>query len=516
MDVMSPDTFRLLGLCISFFVLFCAFFSAQNQISATLGTNGRLSLGLLYGSFAISAVLAPAILRGFKQVARACSALKTDEDLLRAESVGLVVGAMLYVPLLVACAFREQTAAQMIGSVLLGVGAGILWVSEGSLLNASCTESNRGRWSGIFWGSFMTGSAAGNFVTAFLLSGAGGFDVKSSTLFYIFAAVAAVSVLCFAVLVRPRGPSLPAAPASPLLLGNKADAAVDATASIEAGRERGNARVAPEEERTVAAPADESLLRDIRELLALFCKPQLLVLAPLLLFIGCENGFWSGANNGLIGGAWGAEKVALVCGTLAVFDITASVVAGAALDSCAVKCCGWGSRIVLVCGVASFAGGVAITVAVVRPAALAVAAGSDGDLPPLAFVAAALMGVGDGTMNTVTTTRLGQLAEDAHMLPVRTAFQFFQCVNVLMTGVTFALQANFPLEKSFVQIYVLGALAAAAAGFFALFARPVGAITAQTAAVAEEATVDAKAGGAADVAPLPADPMSAAGYAALA
>ena len=497
--MISDATRRLVGLCVSFFVLFCAFFSAQNEISATLGTNGRLSLGLLYGSFAISAVLAPAILRGFKQIARACSSASkgTDEDSLRAESVGLVVGAVLYTPLMVSCAFRGQTVAQMIGSVLVGIGAGILWVSEGSLLNASCTESNRGRWSGIFWGSFMSGSAVGNFVTAFLLSGVDGFDVKSSTLFYIFAAVTAFAALCFAILVRPRRPS---PPASALLLGNR----VGATASIEAGRESRAALVAPEEERAGApVPAEEeSLLRDIRELLAVVCKPQLLVLTPLLLFIGCENAFWSGANNGLIGGAWGAEKVALVCGTLALFDIAASVVAGALLDSCAARCCGWGSRIILVCGVASFAGGVAITIAVVRPAALAVAAGGDGGLPNLAFVAAVLMGIGDGTMNTVTTTRLGQLAEDARMLPVRTAFQYFQCVNVLMTGVTFALQANFPLEERNVQIYVLGGLAVAAAAFFVLFARPVSAIPARAAAAAEEATVDAHAKAAADVEPL--------------
>eukprot|EP00966_Prymnesium_polylepis_P231517 5356508-Prymnesium_polylepis.1 len=51
----DSDTHRLVGLCLSFFILFCSYFAAQNQVTPTLGDFGSLSLGLLYGTLAIVA-----------------------------------------------------------------------------------------------------------------------------------------------------------------------------------------------------------------------------------------------------------------------------------------------------------------------------------------------------------------------------------------------------------------------------------------------------------------------------
>ena len=51
----AADAVRLRGLCACFFVQFFAYFGAQNQITSALGSFGSLSLGLLYGSLAVSA-----------------------------------------------------------------------------------------------------------------------------------------------------------------------------------------------------------------------------------------------------------------------------------------------------------------------------------------------------------------------------------------------------------------------------------------------------------------------------
>ena len=494
----SADTHRLVGLCAAFFCLFFAFFAAQNQVSSTLGKYGTYSLSLLYGSFAISGIFAPAILRLLQRIATACCSSASSASSsssadggggrLVAETFGLVLGSALYAPFLAACSIVTLHWGQLVGSALLGVGAGILWVSQGSLLNASCTEANRGRWSGIFWACFMSGNACGNFVTALLIRYVAG--VSNSTVFLILAAVAALSSVLFAVLVRARpageSPSALSVATAASDVGFLSSDHDDKTESlllipVAAAVDEFESEL-HESASTSEVTTPDSLLNDVRELLAVFVKPDVLVLLPVLLFIGAENSFWSGAYNGILGDAWGAEAVALVSGTLAVADILASIAAGSFLDKFGKtqQCGGWGSRLLLLTGLGAFVGALAIIVFCVRPAATAMSVSSSP--PALAYVAGALMGCGDGIANTVITTRLGGLAEDALLLPRRTAFQFFQIFNVMMTCAGFFYMAQWPLGSSLVQVYILLTLIAASALLFALFARPVRSVAAVAAA----------------------------------
>jgi MFS family permease len=500
-DTMPSETTRLLGLCTSFFFLFFAFYGANNQVSSILGNFGTLSLGVLNGCFALSAVVAPAILRMLQRCVRS----RSDDPLL-GEVVGLTVGSVLYAPFIAACSSVSLHWGQMVGSALLGLAAGVLWVAQGSFLTALCTEANRGRWSGFFFASFMLGNAAGNFATAGLVSSD---SVSTSTLFLVLAGVAMFSSVCFGVLTPARAGH--AVELSGLMAqGNAAGGArgedyrmLDTEGNSSAGGgEKGKGWVVADGQGHghghggstggVNGEAGDSLRRDLCELAAVFGKPQLLVLAPLLLFIGCENAFWSGAFNGLVGDSWGARAVALVSGTLAVADTAAAIGAGVALDACEAHCPRWGPRAVLLLGVGAFCGGAALVVSSVRPLAAAVAAddaNSGGSAPAAAFCAAALMGLGDGVVNTVATARLGRLAEDEGLLPRRTAFQYFQCTNVLMTGVSFVYMQMWPLGASageapsapagagaggsLVQVWVLAVLAVLAAAAFTLFAQPV-------------------------------------------
>ena len=89
---------------------------------------------------------------------------------------------------------------------MLGVGAGLLWVAQGSLLTACTTDANRGRWSGIFWASFMGGNAAGNISSSALIDCLGGDKSAVSTMFVVMAAIAALSSLSFALLVKNGHP----------------------------------------------------------------------------------------------------------------------------------------------------------------------------------------------------------------------------------------------------------------------------------------------------------------------
>jgi len=354
-----------------------------------------------------------------------------------------------------------------IGSALIGLGAGILWVAQGSLLTACCSETDRGRWSGIFWASFMGGNAAGNFATAALESTDA---VSNSALFLVLAAVAACSSFCFAVLTQKHG--------------FMSSGRLWSSFSLDSCKSTDKAELLTEMGQNVKrGDEDESLGKDVHELLVVFAKPQLLVLAPLLLFIGSEQAFWSGAFTGIIGDAWGSTDVALASGVLAVADILASIVTGVALDFCQLRHPRWGPRIVLVIVIAVFCCGLALVVARVRPVAALVTSSNHSDhsmgkrdghtAPAVVFAAAVLMGLGDGGVNTAITARLGRLAEDVGMLPRRTAFQYFQCVNVLMTGVSFAYMRCWPLEHSLMQAKILLVLVIISATCFTLFAQPL-------------------------------------------
>ena len=129
---------------------------------------------------------------------------------------------------------------------------------------------------------------------------------------------------------------------------------------------------------------------------------------------------------------------------------------------------------VLVFGLVAFCGGLAIVTFRLRPEALSnmnnatVATNTSSGLPlptpaaatmAHAYAAAVLMGVGDACANTVMLTRLGVLSDDVKLIPRTTAFQFFQCVNVLMTCASFLYAPALPLDQSVAQVIVLLTLA---------------------------------------------------------
>ena len=81
-------------MCAGFFLLFFAFWAAQNYVTTALGDIGDYSLSAIYTSLALSALLAPWLL---------CK-LHADTLSLRAERKALILGSALYAPFLGVCA----------------------------------------------------------------------------------------------------------------------------------------------------------------------------------------------------------------------------------------------------------------------------------------------------------------------------------------------------------------------------------------------------------------------------
>ena len=398
------DSPRLVGLCFSFFLLFSSYFAAQNQVTPTLGDFGSLSLALLYTTLAVVACAAPA---GFRRIQRLCAPHDMPERL-RAETFALAFSAFLYAPFPLACANESMHWAQLLASAVLGLGAGLLWVAQGSVLTACTTPANRGRWSGVFWASFMAGNAVGNFSSSAIVA-----HTSVSTMFVVLSGVAALSSLSFFVLVRPRRPSA-------------------STVSLEGGRE---ILLPPRP----TEPA--SLCTDLRTLLSVLRHRATLSLLPILLFIGAENAFWGGEFPGLVSQLGGADSVGLVIGTLALSDMLCSVAAGLLVDQGA-------PTLALLGGLLAFGGSLALVCLDLVPRIQHGSTADGSRLPASIFIAAALMGAGDAAANTVVLSRLGTLSDEAGVLPRETAFQYFQVANVAMTALGFVYAPLTPLDPA--------------------------------------------------------------------
>ena len=484
--VCTGDSKRLWGLCFGFFLLFFGFFAAQNEVTPVLGSFGSLSLGMLNGCFAASALVAPALLRCLSSACHSCkkgdghmtagldSASKSS--LLRAETAGLVVGSLCYAPFIASCAVSSLHWGQMVGSVILGIGAGLLWVSQGSLLTACCTESNRGVWAGRFWAAFMGGNAIGNFAGSAIAS-----IFSVSTLFLVLAAVTVISGVVFGVMVRPRAV-------------NRIEAGTITDAATNTDREHGSRQDSKLTSPLLSSPKDTptepptacaaSFLEDMRHLGRIFKKPSLFLLIPLLFFIGAENAFWGGAFPELLKELGMGGSVGLVMGVLAVADMVTSLAAGWVLDKCSASNKSsslWPPRIILLIGLGAFVGGLALVSFELRPAlvnhmhnstrnhtsiylfqSVHSYPGQNLVLFRIAYVSAGLMGMGDAIANTVMLARLGKLSDDLGLIPRTTAFQYFQCTDVLMTCAAFVYAPAIPIEASLGQPLLLAGLAAVA------------------------------------------------------
>ena len=318
----SSDARRLVGLCFSFFVLFSAFYAAQTQVTPTLGAFGSLSLGLLYGCLSLAAPLAPAALR--------CLGRGATRESLQAETRALALASFLYCPFMAACARTSAHGAQLATSALLGLAAGLLWVAQGSLLTASTTSENRGRWSGVFWASFMGGNAAGNLSAAALFGG----KVSVPLMFLLQTAVCVLSSLCFLLLVRPRRRLLTLGSA-----GDFAESLVPSDAPRRGGGGGGSGAHGELQccaDTTGGSSADGACLRrDLSELVRVVRTREGALLLPLLLFIGAEIAFWSGAyaeltSHRAFGG--GQTTASLAVGILAAVEVVVCPFVGLCID----------------------------------------------------------------------------------------------------------------------------------------------------------------------------------------
>ena len=368
----SPIPPNIKALAVSFCLLFFGFFAGQNYVTSVLGSVGDASLGMIYASLCLCAVFTPWVFSRLRRLYDddGNSNLFGHESRLAPERIGLAIGAGLYAPFFLACA-TPSVVLQLCGSALLGVGASLLWVAQGSVMTAVSQEADRERDTGVFWAGYMGGNACGNLVAFFIAS-----RWDTSVLFVVLAGFCCLGAAAAWVLISPQVEQRLLAPV-PSAEDNDGN-------NLEAVRGTGGLAADQDEEVTVRMC--------LQRLYSAVTAPAVLVLLPSLVFIGLENAFWAGEFTQLVPKE---SQIGLVLSSLGLAEMVAGLASGL-LESCL------GGRGLFAIGMVVFSAGLGLAVVLREGTAETPQLAG---VPAVAFAAAACFGVGDCFVTVVTLAR---------------------------------------------------------------------------------------------------------------
>lgn len=248
--------FNILVLSAAFAILFAAYNALQNLITSLFPPGlGNQSLGILYGSVAVTVFLGPPMVE----------ALGTR--------LTMFIGALGYVAYM-ASLIHFIPAVVLVMSTVIGFGAAVLWVAAGEFIKDNCTSETRGFANGLFWTVFQTNNIAGNLGTYLVLSHLN----STSTLYVLFTAVGALGTALI-LFLRPSAYAT-AAVENHWLQPSRSDKAGGGASSVA----------------SVLRKAGSSALAAMR---IVFTRESLL-LAPLYALTGIELSFWTGEFTQLL------------------------------------------------------------------------------------------------------------------------------------------------------------------------------------------------------------------------
>ncbi|CAM4814393.1 unnamed protein product, partial [Rotaria magnacalcarata] len=193
--IMDHGLFNIILLGSAFMVLFTAF-QATGMISqsvlegvknetihgSTFHGSGYISSAILYACFAITNIFAPAIV-----------------SMLR-PALAMFLGGTTYF-LYVLSFIYPMTWSYYIVSILVGIGAAVLWTAQGVYLTNNSDESTVSRNSGIFWALFQVSLLAGNIYVYIALKTEMIERATRIPLFIVFSIVSAVGLVLFLFII---------------------------------------------------------------------------------------------------------------------------------------------------------------------------------------------------------------------------------------------------------------------------------------------------------------------------
>ena len=357
---LSRSLYNLLLVSVAFLLLFSAYNALQNVATSLFPAGlGNSSLGILYAAAAVGVFLAPPLVDA------------------AGTRVTMIAGAACYV-VYMACLIPNPIISDLVlaMSVVIGLGAAVLWVALGEFIKENSDAASYGRNAGLFWAIFQLNNIVGNLGTYLVFP-----HLTNAELYAGFSIVGAAGTALLLVLRKPAvgggGDAAAAAALGGVMLrvnygGDDAPPPPPPAARVS-WRERG-------------ALGCASVLAAARLLLTL----DSLLLLPMYLLSGFELAFWTGEFTQLLD----ASVIGLVLTLSGVGEVAGGLLFGRLSDAL-------GRSASISLGALLYAGGLGLACWVKSAAA---AGGSAGpliaDAPLAAYAASLLFGLGDSAFNT--------------------------------------------------------------------------------------------------------------------
>lgn len=385
-------------MAATFFFMFAAYNTLQSYLSTTLPANfGFKSLIVIYIFYFLCIPIAPAF------CARA-----NDRHV-------MILGALAY-SLFTASLIVGIQWAILLASAILGFGAALLWVAQGSFLTACSCQHNRGRYAGIFWMGFQLSAIGGPLASFVILSHFREDKSKGNLVMYIvfsLCCVVATLLLCF---LRPV----------------ENDAAAKAQNKHTQAHNNASMHLDVDSIDGVKSPTFCSeIITSVRNIITATGDRDIKLLLVGCAWTGLEVAFSNGEFFKLVGDGKDESVISLVFIAFGLADSAGGVLLGRLSDHLEQRQLP-GRKAVVVFGCLCFITALALTVVLKHhpniPPLLPSPRNPHRSAPLLAYITAMLFGLGDAAFNTQLFALLGALYPDAGEV----AFAVFQlCQQVV-------------------------------------------------------------------------------------
>ncbi|KAM3598905.1 uncharacterized protein V6R79_024039 [Siganus canaliculatus] len=402
---MSPEGKRLLNIVIlgfGFMFIFTAFQTCGNIAQTVIRSynstdfhgSGYTSMAIIYGVFSASNLVAPSVVAVI------------------GPHLSMFFSGLLYSGY-IAMFIHPFTWSFYTASVLVGIGAAVLWTAQGNVLVINSTDNTIGRNSGIFWALLQFSLFFGNLYIYCAWHGHVHItDKDRQTVFISLTVISLVGCFLFFLIRKPEPEAAPAEATEPLLL---ADSAESSTASQPGSG--------------LCAQALDAFVKACK----LFVTKEMLLLSTAIGYTGLELTFYSGVYGTCIGAMtqFGHDAKSLI-GISGVF-IGIGEILGGGVFGMLNKCRQFGRNPVVLLGlVTHFVAFYLIFLNIASDAPLAPEEGTDlqAFIPPnveVALLCSFLLGFGDSCFNTQLLSILGSTFRD-NSAPAFAVFKFIQSI----------------------------------------------------------------------------------------
>ncbi|XP_075998839.1 UNC93-like protein MFSD11 isoform X2 [Genypterus blacodes] len=368
----------------------------KSMNSTEFSGSGYTSMAIIYGVFSASNLVAPSVVT------------------LIGPQISMFVSGLLYSGY-IAMFICPYNWSFYTASVLVGIGAAVLWTAQGNVLAINSTDTTIGRNSGIFWALLQFSLFFGNLYIYLSWHGHDHIkDVDRRTVFITLTVISLVGCFLFFLIRKPDSIAPPPETTEPLLQTDMTDSNSTAVLSRPG----------------LCSQALEAFVKACK----LIVTKEMLLLSLSIAYTGLELTFYSGVYGTCIGAmtAFGSDAKSLI-GISGIF-IGIGEILGGGMFGILNKCNRYGRNPVVLLGlITHFVAFFLIFLNIASDAPQAPEAGTQMQtyMTPsigVALLCSFLLGLGDSCFNTQLLSIVGLMFRD-NSAPAFAVFKFIQSIT---------------------------------------------------------------------------------------